>query len=622
MQTVTLCYIYKELLIIAFVHSIKYKMVLPRYYNKRLKHAIPVIVFLVILLFWLNDYFSAESQELLEYQGLSNNKHSKYNPRPPVYDIYTYLNSFISEDISPRPDLGTEEGVNFHWDDWADLYAGEEILGKYREELPEGQCDTTLEEFASVNGYFMETYTKKVLRSMVDMYCKKEIPDRIIVPTDDRYIEVPVIGKKRLGQDGHSTSPQKLEVLYQMKKLQEIGQFPAFKSKQIKKLKNYVNAKAEDFIFNADLEIFKLKEKLRNQDINDEEVKYLKFLEYSNALVERSDTYFKYPWIISDLFNGKSHHIAYPYFRRYIGDRERQSVIQHMIRSWFQFAEANDLVSWINYGSLLGWAHNGANMPWDTDVDVQMPIVHLDRMAREFNKSLILENPIYGNGKYYLEISPTYTKQGNSKNFIDARFIEINTGLYIDISALSHSDVDPPTSLFKGLQKEEISKTLPVNCKHWNWHSLEELFPLKHSFFEGGSVYIPNNVTRLLSRKYGPDSFTTSTHFKGYNYQKDIHLWVSDSICKASPFDDRFTNPDNTTLTYEGACESTFLQDQYKINYCSTQRHLKLHSDLDSLVNHNLEDLPFSRKDSWDYYHDLNAKKATSDAWFINDEAV
>ena len=114
-----------------------------------------------------------------------------------------------------------------------------------------------------------------------------------------------------------------------------------------------------------------------------------------------------------------------------------------MIRVWFQLMETYGYTSWINYGNLLGWKFNGLNMPWDTDIDVQMPIVELDRLAMNLNQTLIIENPRFGNARYWLEISPSYIRQGNGKNHIDARFIDIHSGLYIDITGLSTEEMIP-----------------------------------------------------------------------------------------------------------------------------------------------------------------------------------
>lgn len=604
-------------------------MILPRLYNKRHRNGIRLMFVASFVILSLHRFLSDNvEQYMLESQALNLNRESSFNPRNIAYAVYSHINSYNDEDdmrdtITSK--ISGENGeIHFHWDDWVDLLQIDHILRKYRAESPEGQCDKVLDKFANVNGYFMESYNKKVSRGMADLYCLKDIPTKIIAVTDESMVEVPVHGKKRIGPSNLPANVTKDQLVEEMLKVQNTV-LSRFELKPLKSAQKSVNVKAEDFIFNPDLEIFKLREKLNTDTIKLSEYTYLKFLEYSNKVVEYSGRYFKYPWIVSDVVQGHSHHLAYPFFRRFIGDRERQSVLHHMIRAWFQFAEAAEMPSWINYGSLLGWAHNGVNMPWDTDVDVQMPIVHLDRLGREYNQSIILENPRYGNAKYLLEIAPTYIRQGNGKNFIDARFIDINSGLYIDISALSHSGSTPPNDLFDGLTKKEEHKSLLVHCKNWNWHTLDEILPIRHTYFEGGDAYIPNNVSRILSRKYGKESFTTKIHAFNHNYQKDINLWVSDELCESSPNVNRFQNNDKSRLTLKGACDEIILQDEYQIAYECTERHKQLELDVDNSLEYQIDEkgnLPYFRKDAWDYYNDINKNVVKHDRWYIKEDVV
>lgn len=602
-------------------------MILPRLYNKRHKNGIRLMFVVSLVILSLHRFLSDSiEQYVLEQQALKLNNDSNFNPRNMAYAVYSHINSFSKDqDVSGSGAsmIGADgEGIYFHWDDWVDLLQIDHILEKYRIEMPDGKCDKVLDKFAEVNGYYMESYNKKVFRGMANLYCLKDIPNKIVAVTDDSMVEVPVHSKKRLGPLNLPANTTKSKLIEEMVKLENTV-LPKFEQKPLKSAQHTVDLKAEDFVFNPDLEIFRLREKLNTESIKLSEYKYLKFLEYSNKIVENAGRYFKYPWIVSDVVQGHSHHLAYPFFRRYIGDRERQSVLHHMIRAWFQFAEAAEIPSWINYGSMLGWAHNGVNMPWDTDIDVQMSIVHLDKLGREYNKSIIFENPRYGNAKYLLEIAPTYIRQGNGKNFIDARFIDINSGLYIDISALSHSGATPPDDLFDGLSQKEEYKSLLVHCKNWNWLTLDELLPIRHTYFEGADAYIPNNVSRILTRKYGKESFTTKTRVANYNYQRDISLWVSDDICESSPNINRFETKDESKLTLKGACDEVILQDEYQIAYECTKRHKELEIDVDTSIDYQIDqvgNLPYFRKDAWDYYNDINNNLVKHDRWYIREE--
>jgi len=587
------------------------------------------------------------SEELLEDAALQQLKESGFDPKRLTMEVYDYIQRVTdktetshrggkldamnqnlprdsySKHTSPDEDQLDHESFHqqnlqlatepfyFHWDSFIDLSPGNIFLNHFRTKYPNGQCDSTLNKFASVNAYWIESYNTKLLRSLANAYCIKDIPSKIYVVTDDNMIEVPVAGKRRTSLKFNT--PTKEELVAKMELLTNKDYIKSvFETHTFKPLQKSINVQPQDFLYDADAEIFKLQRKLNLDRISASELSHLKFLRYSKELVQYSDRYFKYPWIYSDIVVGRAKHLAYPFFTRYIGNSERRAVLQHLVRVWFQFAEINGFTSWINYGNLMGWAFNGVNLPWDTDIDIQMPILHLDRMAREFNNSFFIENPRFGNGKYLLEIAPTYTRHGNGRNFIDGRFIDVNSGLYIDLSALSHTEEYPHTKIPKIYNS---LKTMTVHCKNWNWHSLRELLPIRHTYFDGGSVYIPHNVTRLMLLKYGSDSLT-NFNFERHNFQQDISLWVPDDVCRAAPDGERFENGD---FTLTGACNDIHLQDEYKIVEKCKDRHLRLNKDLDIPSDYEVEkegDLPIVRKDPWDYYNDLITGKESKPFWY------
>ncbi|KAI5964578.1 uncharacterized protein KGF55_001647 [Candida pseudojiufengensis] len=605
---------------------------IPRFYNKKLKFILPFLIIILCIYKTFTIYLTTElDQQLLENHALNLNKNSNFNPKNIALDLFNYLIE-LNHSINSS-NLGTKDGIFFHWDDWVDLSGANHLINKARIASPSGiYCDHSLIQYGNVNGHWLESYDTKIFRGAVNLYCSYDIPEKVIITTDESLIEIPVIGKRRFGGNDKTIPVKSDQLINKMKiltnKFNNISkddnkkELTNFNIKSIKNLQKQVMIEPEDFIFKPDIEIFSLQEKLNNQTITSKELKYLEFLEYSNNhLVDFSDRYFKYPWIYSDIFQGNSHHIAYPFFKRYISDRERQSILHHMIRNWFQFAEVNGFASWINHGSLLGWAFNGLNMPWDTDIDIQMPIAQLDRLGRNFNRTLIMENPRYGNARYWLEIAPTYIRQGNGKNFIDARFIDISSGLYIDISALSHTEIPPPID--EKNFKDNL-KTMSVHCKNWNWHTLDELLPIRHTFFEGSSVYIPNKVEQPLRNKYGQNALI-EYNYHNHNYQSDISLWVNNKICKSPPknLNNRFNKWNQ--LTKKGACNSRILQDEFNIIKECVERHHLLNSNLDNFNFYNIEeigDLPIFRKDSFDYYNDINNQLVFNDDWYIRKEII
>ncbi|CCE86601.1 Piso0_005099 [Millerozyma farinosa CBS 7064] len=602
------------------------KIMIPRLYKRHKILLYMVLVTLSVVLSFGNYWMKAPVQASLEDEAFRLTSQSSFNPRAVFHELTSYIIAFNDGDSNEISNsrIGTKSGsIFFHWDDWVDTFPANRLLEDVKLQSPEGKCDSALEKFASVNAYWLESYHTKVRRGMAHLYCSQQPPKRILLATDFSFVEVPVDSKRRLGLSDMPSNISKSQVVKDIQDIQMLDR-QRFNTIPYKNLRDRANVDVQDFYFDPQLEIIRLKQQQRTESLDSSQEDYLKFLSYANKLVDNTDQYFKYPWITSDLIVGYSHHFAFPFFKRYYGNRERQSVLQHLVRAWFQFAESAGVASWINYGSLLGWAYNGVNMPWDTDIDIQMPITHLSKLGREFNRTLITENPRYGNARYYLEVSPTYLRQGNSKNFIDARFIEINSGLYIDISALSHTNFKPPKNLYDGLTEEEKERAIPINCKNWNWHITDEILPLRHSYFEGGDVYIPNNVSRLLSRKYGESSYTTKLQFKKFNYQTDIDVWVPDSICSKPPrTETRYKDENKDELTLNGACGSEELKDEYRIiRECAQRRH-NLEPELDYPKEYDINStgaLPYFRKDPWDYHNDINKGVALNSSWYTRDE--
>lgn len=601
-------------------------MCITKFYQRRLALAVLLLATAMILFLRLLCRNIPDSQ--LDAHTLALHTASSFNPRSIAYSIYTYMGSlsspepFSAANLANVAHLGNRNGVYFHWDDWVDLSIAKNYLDPTTELYPDGKCEQALRDYASVNPYFMESYNTKVLRGMVNLYCVKDVPKRILAASDSGFMEISVLGKKRIGSSNMPKRVTKSALVKNMEETEVLlsspGRFEsAVKFHPYKKMQQEVDINPQDFVFEPDAQIFTLKEALNKNTILPDDLQYLQFLEAANAQVDSADRFFKYPWIYTDLVAGRSHHTSFPFFKRYISNRERQSVLQHIVRVWFQFAESQGINSWINYGSLLGWAYNGVNMPWDTDIDIQLPIAQLDKLSRKFNSTLIIENPRDGNAKYLFEVSPTYIRQGNGRNFIDARLIDINSGLYIDLSALSHTAHQAPAELHD--PKNDMAKlmSMPVHCKNWNWHSLDELLPIRHTFFEGASVYIPKNVLSILRRKYGADSFTTKLQFNSHRYRPDLSMWVPEKECRGA-CGAALSLFGNSKLLAK--CRSQWLEDEVRIVSRSAGRHKLLNLSPDERVEYDttlLEDLPIFRKDAWDYFNDISNKLVTNTDWFV-----
>lgn len=82
-------------------------------------------------------------------------------------------------------------------------------------------------------------------------------------------------------------------------------------------------------------------------------------------------------------------------------------------------------------------------MPWDPDADVQITEADMYFLFAYYNKSKYFYRPdgIPEGRTYLLEINPyfKYRELDDQLNFIDARWIDMSTGLYIDITAARYA---------------------------------------------------------------------------------------------------------------------------------------------------------------------------------------
>lgn len=221
--------------------------------------------------------------------------------------------------------------------------------------------------------------------------------------------------------------------------------------------------------------------------------------------------------------------------------KEQPPVLHGLIKAWFQFINNYNINSWIAHGSLLSWYWNGMSFPWDIDFDVQMTVQDLHYMCRNFNQSIVFDlgNEFGSNeirySKYFLDCGTfiSHRKKGNGNNNIDARFIDVNTGVYVDITALALSDTKSPQRYDKLLSNVEGSVSHIVqnshlqvyNCRNNHFQTLGDLSPLKLSFFEGQLNYIPRDYQTLLSNEYQDVSIKT-LKYKAYTYVDKLKLWL------------------------------------------------------------------------------------------------
>lgn len=175
-----------------------------------------------------------------------------------------------------------------------------------------------------------------------------------------------------------------------------------------------------------------------------------------------------------------------------------------MIRAYLRFFEDNGLETWIAHGTLLGWWWNGKKLPWDQDIDTQVSDQTLTYLATHMNYTTYqyTDEEYDISREFLLDVNPHYTERGrgDGMNIIDARWIDIRNGLYIDITGLSETEPDKYPGVW--------------SCKNYHHYLTKDLYPMRQSTFEGVRAKIPYAYDKILIEEYAEKALTL-TEYEG-----------------------------------------------------------------------------------------------------------
>ncbi|CDK28395.1 unnamed protein product [Kuraishia capsulata CBS 1993] len=221
--------------------------------------------------------------------------------------------------------------------------------------------------------------------------------------------------------------------------------------------------------------------------------------------------------------------------------QRKRIVLQRLIRNWLSFTYDQGIVQWIAHGSLLAWYWDGMTFPWDMDTDVQMPVTELDRFGKLYNQTLVVEDPREGYGKFFIDCGTfsTHRVKGNGNNNIDARFIDVDSGTFIDITGLAITNTKMPVryhdyaNRWKQAYGEE--STIPVfNCRNNHFYSFDEISPMRLTMMEGVPTAIPNKIKDMLIVEYKKG--LARSECEHFNFVEKLGLWIhEDKIKKILP---------------------------------------------------------------------------------------
>ncbi|KAI9785531.1 MAG: hypothetical protein M1839_009272 [Geoglossum umbratile] len=210
-------------------------------------------------------------------------------------------------------------------------------------------------------------------------------------------------------------------------------------------------------------------------------------------------------------------HYDIRYFNGVVTDEERVETLQHMIRAYLTTFRDNGLETWIAHGTLLGWWWNGKILPWDWDLDTQVSGATLDYLGEHMNQTRHTYTPKDGSAErqYLLDVNPHHTERtrGDGLNIIDARWIDTQNGLFIDITGLSETQPDLKPGVW--------------SCKNDHEYKTRDLFPLRESTFEGVYALIPYSYDQILVTEY-KHSALVNTEWLDHHWDPHLREWLSE----------------------------------------------------------------------------------------------
>ncbi|KAL3421344.1 mannosylphosphate transferase [Phlyctema vagabunda] len=231
---------------------------------------------------------------------------------------------------------------------------------------------------------------------------------------------------------------------------------------------------------------------------------------------ERKDTkYFHEPGS-----NDQLGHYDIRYYTEPVSYDEHRNSLRYLIRAYLTAFRRHNVETWIAHGTLLGWWWNGKIMPWDPDLDTQVSASTLTWLGENLNMTYHNYTGLSPTGEtvnrtYLLDINPNSAERvrGDGQNVIDARFIDISNGMFIDITGLSETNPSVQPGIW--------------SCKNYHRYRTRDLYPLRETVFEGVPATVPYSFDKILTEEYSQKALT-KTSFEGHRWHPAQKEWIKE----------------------------------------------------------------------------------------------
>jgi hypothetical protein len=171
-----------------------------------------------------------------------------------------------------------------------------------------------------------------------------------------------------------------------------------------------------------------------------------------------------------------------------------------LIQSYLHAMASLGIETWLAHGTLLGWYWGKRVLPWDNDGDAHISVESLETIVNHGHNMSVYERypegPQPHTGQYLLDINPHWKDQRvgspwQDENRIDARFVDMSNGAFIDVTAVTTVVSHRCTFLVS---------------RDGHRYPYDSVFPLQLSSFEDMAAYVPSQPERLLREEYGQEA--------------------------------------------------------------------------------------------------------------------
>ncbi|KAF4985643.1 hypothetical protein FGRMN_11141 [Fusarium graminum] len=209
-------------------------------------------------------------------------------------------------------------------------------------------------------------------------------------------------------------------------------------------------------------------------------------------------------------------HYVYKYFEETLELKAQNAGIKVLMQTYLATFRDLGVQTWLMHGSLLGWWWGKKLMPWDSDADVSVTEADMYFLAAYHNMTVYyFQYEGCPNGSFFqLEVNPAHKhrRRDDNLNFIDARWIDMQTGLFIDITAARY---DPGHERGEGVMYD----------KHDHEFKDKYIFPLLDTTFEGVPAKVPYRYKEILASEYGLGAISR-TEYHGHRFDGKLMKWI------------------------------------------------------------------------------------------------